>query len=183
MEECLTDIHKILSDNNINFFLAFGTLLGQHRNNDFISHDTDIDFGILSSDFNENMKDYILESDKFNSTFRIIGGVEDSLEYTFHHINGTKVDFFLLYPINKDIKDDYYYCASWFGICDTKKCGYCKWGNHIRGFKQIMFKNKLFNVPKNTEEFLEECYGKDWNIPKQFDYYGGLAGGYKNLIN
>ena len=37
MEECLTDIHKILNDNNIEFFLVYGTLLGQHRNNDFIS--------------------------------------------------------------------------------------------------------------------------------------------------
>lgn len=183
MEECLHDIHDILTNHKINFFLVYGTLLGQHRENGFISHDTDIDLGILHKDFNENIKNFICGSDKFESTFRRIGGVEDSLEYTFHHNNGTKVDIFLLYPVDKEKNDDYYYCASWFGICETKKEGYCKWGNHIRGFKQVNFKNRIFNVPLNTEEFLEECYGSDWNIPKKFDYYGGLSGGYKNLIN
>ncbi len=183
MEECLTDIHKILNDNKIEFFLVYGTLLGQHRDNDFISHDTDIDLGIFSHNFSEDIKNCILTSGKFGSWYRRIGGHTDSLEYTFHHNNETKVDIFFLYPVDENIKDDYYYCASWFGICDTKECGYCKWGNHIRGLKQITFKDKLFNVPENTEEFLEECYGEDWRIPKKFDYYGGLAGGYKNLIN
>jgi len=59
MEECLTDIHKILNDNNIEFFLVYGTLLGQHRENEFISHDTDIDLGIFSSNFSEDIKNCI----------------------------------------------------------------------------------------------------------------------------
>ena len=85
--------------------------------------------------------------------------------------------------IDGNNNDDYYYCTSRYGICDTKKEGYCKWGNHIRGLKQIKFKNRLFNIPKNVEEFLEESYGKDWRIPKRFTYLEGLASGYTNLIN
>ena len=182
MEECLNDIHDILTKHNIKFFLAFGTLLGQHRENNFISHDTDIDFGILESDYNKKIDLYVTSSDKFENTYRKIGGEKTSLELTFHHKNGTRVDIFVLYPINKEKNDDYYYCASWFGICDTKKEGFCKWGNHVRGLKQVTFKDKIFNVPANTEEFLEECYG-NWRTPVKFDYYGGLEGGYKNLIN
>ena len=169
MEECLTDIHKVLTDNNIEFFLVYGTLLGQHRDNCLIPHDTDIDLGIFSNNFSDDIKNCILKSVKFGNTYRRVGGPNESLEYTFHHINGSKVDIFFFYPVNKDIKDDYYYCASWFGICDTKECGFCKWGNHIRGLKKINFKDKLFNVPVNTEEFLEESYGDDWRIPKKFD--------------
>jgi hypothetical protein len=34
-------------------FLAFGTLLGHHRDHGFIAHDADIDFGLLERDFDK----------------------------------------------------------------------------------------------------------------------------------
>ena len=182
MEECLIDMHKILTENNIEFFLTCGTLLGQYRNDDFISYDTDIDFGIFSRHFHERIKHLVLSSNKFNLQYRILGSPKDSLEYKFWHKNGCSIDLFFYYPVNKN-NDDYYYSASFYGICDTKKEGYCKWGNHIRGLKQITFKNRLFNIPINVEEFLEEHYGKDWRTPKKFTYWEGLAGGYKTLLN
>ena len=182
MEECLIDMHKILTENNIEFFLTCGTLLGQYRNDDFISYDTDIDFGIFSRHFHERIKYLVLSSNKFNLQYRILGSPKDSLEYKFWHKNGYSIDLFFYYPVNEN-NDDFYFHASFYGICDTKKEGYCKWGNHIRGLKQITFKNRLFNIPINVEEFLEENYGKDWRIPKKFTYLEGLAGGYKNLLN
>ena len=41
--ECLCDMKKILDENNQEFFLICGTLLGCIRNNDFIPYDIDID--------------------------------------------------------------------------------------------------------------------------------------------
>ena len=38
---------KTLDENNQEFFLMAGTLLGCIRNHDFISHDGDIDIGIF----------------------------------------------------------------------------------------------------------------------------------------
>ena len=183
MDECLIDMHKILTENNIEFFLTCGTLLGQYRNDDFISYDTDIDFGIFSRNFHERIKHLVSSSNKFYSEYKTLGTPRASLEYTFYHKNGCPIDLFFYYPVNENNNDDYYYCTSHYGVCDTKKEGYCKWGNHIRGFKQIKFKNRLFNIPKNVEEFLEESYGKDWRTPKKFTYLEGLAGGYTNLIN
>lgn len=180
MEECLSDIRKILDDNNQDFFLVCGTLLGQQRENDFISYDTDIDIGILYDRYNDNIKDFIIQSQNFKLT-HVLGKKEDSLELKFNHKNGIPIDIFLFYPVNNPV-DDYYYCASFYGVCDSKTDGFCKWGNHIRGFSEIEFKNKKYNIPTNSDEFLRECYG-DWKIPKKFGYEEGLAGDYKNMIN
>jgi phosphorylcholine metabolism protein LicD len=80
------------------------------------------------------------------------------------------------------IEDSYYYSASFFGLCNSKPEKYCKFSNHIRGFSKVEFKNELYNVPENSDEFLTEWYG-NWRIPKQFNYFQGLAGEFKNLIN
>ena len=40
----------------------------------------------------------------------------------------------------------------------------------------------MFNIPDNPELYLTEQYGKDWKIPKIFNYTQGLNGEYKNLI-
>ena len=176
--ECLIDIKKILDENNQEFFLTCGTLLGYVRNNDFIPYDEDIDISILKEKFNIDIIDKIKQSKKFilETTY---GSIENSFEVSFRHINNTKIDIFIMYQI----KDNYYYSASFNGICSSKKEGYCKWGNTINGFINITFKNNNFLIPSNFEQYLEELYGKNWKIPKKFDYWEGLDGGYKNLIN
>ena len=50
--KCLSDMKKVLNKNNTEFFLCWGTLLGQKRENQFIAHDHDIDIGILRNNFN-----------------------------------------------------------------------------------------------------------------------------------
>jgi hypothetical protein len=179
MKLCLSDMKEILDENNQEFFLTFGTLLGYYRENNFIKYDYDIDIGIIKSKYNENIKDLIIKSNKFklNKTY---GNIDNSLEYSFKHKTNMIIDIFLYYPEN--IEDSYYYCATFTGICDFKPGGFCKWGNHIRGFTEIDFFNKKYKIPSNTDEFLTENYG-NWKVPKKFNYTQGLAGEYKNLIN
>ena len=179
MKLCLSDMKEILDENNQEFFLTFGTLLGYYRENNFIKYDYDIDIGIIKSKYNENIKDLIIKSNKFklNKTY---GNIDNSLEYSFKHKTNMIIDIFLYYPEN--IEDSYYYCATFTGICDFKPGGFCKWGNHIRGFTEIEFYNKKYKIPSNTDEFLTENYG-NWRVPKKFNYTQGLAGEYKNLIN
>ena len=181
-KECLSDMKNILDKNGQEFFLVCGTLLGQKRENNFISHDTDIDIGIFRSALNTNIKDIISKSSKFR-LHRSLGKLNESYEMCFKHTNGTCIDIFIYYPV-KD-KKDYYYCASFYGICNSKREGYCKWGNHIRGLKSVKFMNEKYLVPSNTEEYLIESYGKDWRVPKKFSYFQGISNKtyYTNLIN
>ena len=178
LKECLFDMKKILDENNQEFFLMAGTLLGCIRNHDFISYDVDIDIGIFYDNFNIDIINKIKESKKFILT-NTLGNIENSYELKFKHINNISIDIFLNYKIN----NNYYYHSSFFGICDLKKEGYCKWGNTIENLIAIPFKGNKFLVPSNFEEYLEESYGKDWRIPKEYSYWDGLDGEYKNLIN
>ena len=180
MEECLSDMKKILDNNGQHFFLICGTLLGQQRENDFISYDSDIDLGIMWHKYDANIKNKIIESNKFE-LFHELGNIKDSKELTFIHNNGTHIDIFLFYPINENKRDYYFYCASFYGLCDLKKEGHCRFAYHIRGFKKIKFKNRIYNIPSNPHEFLTEAYG-DWMTPKNYTYNEGLEGEYKNLI-
>ena len=181
-KECLSDMKNILDKNGQEFFLVCGTLLGQKRENNFISHDTDIDIGIFRSALNTNIKNIISKSPNF-TFYRLLGKLNESYELTFKHTNGTLIDIFIYYPVEN--KKDYYYIASFGGICESKKVGYCKWGNHIRGLKSVTFMNNNYLVPKNTEEYLIESYGKDWRIPKKFSYLQGIRDKtcYANMIN
>jgi phosphorylcholine metabolism protein LicD len=180
MELCLEDMREILVKNNQPFFLTCGTLLGQYRENKFIDYDTDIDIGIFASLFNSIIIDKILGSNLF-TLHRRYGNLKDSLEITFIHVKSNiKIDIFLYYE--EDITDSYYYSASFLGKCSFKPGGFCKWGNHIRGFTEVSFNNNTYTIPSNTDEFLTECYG-NWRIPEKFSYFEGLAGKYKNLIN
>ena len=65
---------------------------------------------------------------------------------------------------NNPIYDNYYYCATFFGLCDLKKDKFCKFGVHIRGFNKITFKNEKYNIPSNSDEFLTDHYG-NWRVP------------------
>ena len=61
-EEILQTIYSSpLKDYDI--WLDFGTLLGYYRENDFISHDLDMDFGIIIPDYQRFVEDeqYLLE--------------------------------------------------------------------------------------------------------------------------
>jgi phosphorylcholine metabolism protein LicD len=173
---CLKDMKHILDENNIVFFLCYGTLLGQRRENKFIEYDHDIDIGIFSKDYKTNIKDIIVNSGKFKFVHDFGNYDKNNYEMTFLNIEtNVRIDIMIFF---KEDNEDLYYSSSYTGLCDKKKLGYCKWKRHIRGLKQIMFFNTYYLVPKNTDEFLEETYGNDWKIPKNFSYYEGLDKGY-----
>lgn len=178
--KCLFDMKKILDKNNVDFFLCWGTLLGQKRENQFIEHDHDIDIGILNTNYNDSIKKKIIESGVFSFRHEF-GKIENCYECTFiHKQTKISIDIFIFYQI----KSDLYYTSTHTGKCNNTKQGYCKWGRHLRGFKNVNFMDQTYKVPKNTEEYLEESYGKNWKIPIKFNYYEGLSKKlYKNLLN
>lgn len=178
-KECLETMKKILDDNNQEFFLAWGTLLGCFRDNKFISYDGDIDIGVLEENFNIEIIDKILKSGVFK-LYKKYGTYEKkNLEYTFVHNNGVRIDIFIYYKINKNL----YYTSTFNDICLNKKDGFCKWGRHIDSFTKKEFYGKKYLIPSNTKEHLIDSYGEDFMTPKKFSYSQGIRGLYKNLLN
>mgnify|MGYP006091337807 CR=1 FL=1 len=149
----LETIKDILDDLNITFWLSEGTALGARREDDFISHDDDVDIGIWYSDFNKfekyalpKLKQYKFTLDKcfLNNTFLCLSRYGEKID----------IDF-----TQKNIE-----CAA----CRTNnaKCKLCNsMLPYLKKMSYINFLDKEYLCP--DIDYLEYLYGKDWNIPKK----------------
>ena len=154
--------------NKINFinFIENGTLLGAYRNNKFIDHDDDFDFGILLNSIDE-IKDiynfiknnlpskydckllntYSFKIEIFNpkyGKYLLLGPKYNNAEYHFVTID-------LQFYLKKDDNYQLLYFINPYEIIINK--------NLIIPTKKILLENEEFNCPNNTVEFLKLHYG------------------------
>ncbi|MBQ8778586.1 MAG: LicD family protein [Alistipes sp.] len=169
-EEMLNNFSKTLNDSGITYWLEFGTLLGYHREHDFIKHDYDLDFGAFIKDAerirHSLTKDGFQLVHSFNASD---GGLEEC--YKYKH---TTLDIFYF-------REDEYglYCNS-FSPClysikeklsRKRKCYVKKIYIPGKEFKKVEYKGCIVGVPVNIIEHLRMHYGKSFMIPNpNFDY-------------
>ena len=91
--EVLNVFANALNNENILFWLEFGSLLGFYRDHDFIKHDCDIDFGAFLKDAS------VIRNKIISSGFKLIhqykssdGGLEECYKY-----KNTSIDVFYFY--------------------------------------------------------------------------------------
>lgn len=136
---------KIMKSHDVAFGLAYGTLLGAIREQDFISHDEDIDVAILEED-RPNLLGSLFELKKNGFT---IGRYADDLLSVIK--NGEYIDVY---------------------IFRTNIFGYRQCGHEVLKEKYLLettecsFQTSAFKIPKDYIEYLETHYGVDWKIPK-----------------
>ncbi|HEY0087304.1 MAG TPA: glycosyltransferase [Candidatus Lokiarchaeia archaeon] len=155
--ENLKDIYEVCNKLKISIFPFAGSLLGIIRENDFIKHDLDMDFGIKRKDFSMQI---VQELEKAGFKYsRQFGSLDNKLELRFFKRN-IQIDFFVFYE-----KLDY-------------ECTYCSDSHNYyevryKKFNLIdyNFKNITIKVPQNPEDFIKQQYGEDWKTPKpNYDY-------------
>ncbi|MCF8357667.1 MAG: LicD family protein [Prolixibacteraceae bacterium] len=166
-KEALRRCDKALRDNNIQYWLDFGTLLGAIRENDFIKHDNDIDIGILHADYSKNIE-LAMEKEGFKKIrqFEINNG-KDGLEQAYSY-KGVNIDFFYYLSDEKKI---------WTHIFDTlpnetfhstvKKRGGLipiRVEHKSQPLKNFTFQKISTFVPLNSENYLKEYYN-NWRVP------------------
>lgn len=145
-KQCLIEIEKILSASNTEFFLVSGTLLGAVRSGEFLSHDYDIDLGVilekedlarLGQIFSEH-PDFTV---KATPPFRLLLKYKRSMAIDiFNHVQ---------------IDDQYFH-----GTPDRF------WINRVFKLKPIKFLGKDYLGPDDLDLYLTENYG-DWRTPKK----------------
>jgi len=140
----LLDFQRIMDKNNITFTLAYGTLLGAIRENDFITHDEDIDVAILD----ENRDNFLNILNDFIEDGFIIGRYADDILSLIR--NGEYIDIY---------------------IFRKKLFGYREFANEKLKEKYLIdivdykFMNSTFKIPRESERYLIEHYGENWRVP------------------
>lgn len=166
---------EILEKEKIENFIVFGTLLGIIRENNFIKHDLDLDFGVWENCDFEKLQ-ILLEKNNFSLKSEIRLTSSSEIEYQNYIDKNTKIsiDF---YKFTRKNKQTYYYeflrkenlsyeeTIKKFGGLDVFRFEYS-----IFKLKQINFKEKKINIIENYEEFFIKHYGKNYLTPiKNFD--------------
>lgn len=167
----LKEFDEILTDNNINYSLVFGSLLGAEREKGFIKHDLDIDTAVWHDQDYKKIEgllvnsgfELIRRSETDNGSF----GREDTYEK-----EGVQIDIFYFYPYDKEMSYTTVYVP--FTGCSTIEESIKKRGGAMPiqlilpfSLKTERVKFESINVPviTNRIEFLEARYGKSWRIP------------------
>ena len=153
MEDIMETTAKLLNECGIDFFLAFGTLLGAVREKYFIKGDDDVDIIVTDEDKLFSCLPFLSENGLF------INRIFKTELYTFH-MEGRRghVDLYILRPIDK-----WPYrkrCVSIRGHYAPK-----------RFFEEIdkdgcRIGQKAYPCPKDPENLLTWWYGETWRIPK-----------------
>lgn len=144
-EMALRDTYTLLESLKLEPFLMSGTLLGLIRENRFLSHDIDIDIGVVSAESFETVKQACIKSGFFKSIAH-----DQNYVLKLEHIQGTVLDIFFHWYEKGQI---------------LHGSTYLIWSNSPFDYSSRLFYGNNYRIPKNHEQYLTENYG-DWLTPK-----------------
>lgn len=168
----LRDVAAVLEKYHCTYWLSDGTLLGAIRENDFISHDTDLDIGVWAADFDIRAIHELMN--KYGCKIgRLQGRPEDGMVITVLRA-GVHLDMWFYYPItlkNKKsttakIYHSIYFLYKPYDTSNKAKQYDCLYPD----FRPLVRRKLLgheFWVPKQAKKHLVAAYGHDWRTPKR----------------
>ena len=163
----------VLEEEKCNYFLDAGTLLGAIRDKKFIPWDHDVDLGIIYN--NQKKIDELIKALKQNFYVRALEFKDAPEIWKPGKYRIIKVYKKIgLFRRDKLCLDIFIFYKSTLEKTGEEVYKYGVWGrnafypeNILKEFKSIEFYNRKYIVPKNTSDFLEFKYGKDWRTPKK----------------
>jgi len=165
-ERMLEDVVKIFNKCQIQYWLEGGTLLGIRREDRLLPWDDDLDISLMA-DQNSKLSNVIelLKHSNYRVRFRYFKKDDTPLKKGdlrmlkirerrfFGMLKGPVcLDVFIKYPLNGD---------AYWEIANKKKKVPHKF---YESFKEILFHDFKYSIPKQTDEYLTYRYGK-WEIP------------------
>ena len=166
LRENFQEVLKIIYNSELkkyDLWLDFGTLLGFYRENDFINHDLDMDFGIIINDYDDFLeKEKYLIKKGFSRTKEFY--YKNRLVELSYSYKGLNVDF-IVYHRKADVieSDTIFFMMNALG----KPTRYEVY-NYNLPFSELEehnFKAVEIKIPNNTREYLSKLYGEDFEVP------------------
>ena len=183
LRENFQEVLKIIYNSQLNkydLWLDFGTLLGFYRENDFINHDLDMDFGIIINDYDDFLeKEKYLIKKGFSRTKEFY--YKNRLVELSYSYKGLNVDF-IVYRRKADVieSDTIFFMTNALG----KPTRYEVY-NYSLPFSELEehnFKAVEIKVPNNAREYLSKLYGEDFEVPNTNPIYKRVSSEEANVI-
>ena len=159
-QKLLFKVIEALEENNIDYFLEAGTLLGAMREKNFIKYDTDIDLGTTSDFFDDynKLKKFLKSLYDRKLEVSLIRGnwsikIKDKDNESLH----VDIDRYFLNK-NKDI----YYCID----LSLQRIRYFPM-KIISERNEYTFLDKKIKILLNYNSYLNILYNKNWRTPKR----------------
>ena len=140
-----------------NYFLVYGTALGANREQNIISHDLDIDIGIMRDDFNLAYVNRLIVSGF--DLVSMFGSFNYGLELSFIR-DGVKVDLMVFYIGGGRLWNALWLNGGRNGLSDMI----------VHSYMEELFEIKELKVGDNYfyslgEKYIERVYGVSWKTP------------------
>ena len=166
----LLDIKMLLDSKGVQFFLAYGAVLGAIRENDWIEYDDDIDLVITQKLTYKQRKEigWALWDIGFKTWTDVVWNVYGRFEEAEAGYNGTEETGIIPCIRNVPVSIMFYYDNGKEWLCIPKKGGLPVLGIPYKFLEKgecIKFKGEQFLIPSPKIEYLEFTYGKDWKTP------------------
>lgn len=158
-------IDDALKENNIFYWLDFGTLLGAVREHGFIKGDYDMDLSIFYKDHI-----YVKEALESKGIKMLLYSFIEGRNAVFHKYKykGIVFDIFF-YELNdeRDTLTGYSFYSIKNNSPKNKKQirGVKKLSMPYSGFKEILFLGKTVSIPSDYKQYLSNIYGENYMTP------------------
>ncbi len=153
----LSDLQETLAPLGLRPFLVFGTLLGYVRNGGFLSHDKDIDVGVVGWTEQFDMVQALQTSGKFQFGTQSLRGKGAYIIPIVHRESEITIDIFLFHD-----EGDRFLTGINSSWGYTQLFGYSRFE-----LNTVEFLGMNVQVPDNIEQNLEETYG-NWRVPDKY---------------
>jgi len=179
--EVLEELKSIFDEFGIINFADFGTLLGLKREKILLSHDLDLDYGIITETYNiENInlnlkrmgfrlwRHYIYNNTTVQSSYYY---KTIKVDINFYQVNNDRMKTWLFYRKPKTS-----YKKNERNIVEMNY-------NNITKTKSITVNGYSINIPQNSISFLKQKYGESWKTPdKNWIYWDSPSGKFLDEI-
>lgn len=145
----LSVVKQLFSNKGLEFYLAYGTLLGAIREKSLIPGDEDVDIFVTDEKRLFKMLPYL---DK--NGLHLIRLAKGNT-YSFCLGDHGYIDVYILRPLKFSIWN--HYCYSLSNMVTPKK--------FFESYDEIEFLGGCYKCPKNPEKLIEFWYGHDWKTP------------------
>lgn len=163
-EKIISQVEQALSQQDLTFFIAYGSLLGLIRDQKMLEWDYDIDYAILvDSHFSWDKLKQAMEQINFTLAHQF--KCDSLLTEQTYHCGQIYIDFFGCFPSEDTcrtysyyFKKDQEYPENTFSVrtLDTVK---------ITGTKIYELNGRSYHIPNETEQYLSDLYKPTWRIP------------------